>query len=152
VTHPTNAPPCINLRHPESDRVAQTILDLYVELKGGMREPTMEEYLVSALGAAIVRVVPSIVVVALVALFTRNRAVFLLAGMLPTLILPGVAHLVWWRLGTLTGSYLDDPTQQAYDNVAAASARPYHGVVIGMSSRTEALKRSTTKGAKPRTI
>lgn len=36
VVHPSNAPPRINLQHPDSDRAADMILSMYVELKGGI--------------------------------------------------------------------------------------------------------------------
>ena len=36
VVHPPNAPPRINMKHPEFDRAADTIFGMYVELKGGI--------------------------------------------------------------------------------------------------------------------
>jgi hypothetical protein len=84
----------------------------------------IEQYLVEALGVAVVRVIPSIFVVLVVAFFARQLWAFLVAGALPTLITPATALLAWWQSGRIVLTFQDDPTQQAYDNVV--------GVIVGV--------------------
>ena len=77
------------------------------------------DYFIGALGASVVRVIPAVVVVLITAAFARELRTFVIAGMLPTLIIPAVALLAWLQLGRPMLSFQDDPTQQVYDIVVS---------------------------------